>query len=494
MTRSTARRVLRVDGGTRSRVALAFGATFVGGGVFVLATVSATGRRADASAARTSPAARALEARAGDRASALVELGRRLFFDPSASHSKTKACSSCHDPDHGWSDRRKRGDDDFGTTRRHSQTVLNLPSAAPLHWDGEFDTLEALVYARTGDVRSADGGYGLSGPELLAVTPVATTLARDGLYAEAFEAAFGDPTPTREGLASAIAAFVRTLKSTRSAYDRHAAGDTTAMSPSAVRGLELFRGRAGCAQCHTMDDADASFTDGQFHDTGLSGPDGDPGRGGVTQDGVDRGAFRTPSLRDVAERPPYMHDGRFHKLEDVVRYYAVGCGNGRNDGTIDSRIRPFDAGRSREEVRRDAMDLTAFLGALTSETRPGLTETAWSVRAARTRLRLVWESGAPYRRMVGVSPAGDVVPAPVSSPRSRIEVLPDADGWIEFEPFATTHAEIQLSGGSRPRGGDFVPDTCAQAMLTLVCESELVERSSVDDVGDDTSAVRLELR
>src|SRR5437870_7578067 len=240
---------------------------------------------------------------------ALVELGRRLFFDPGASHSTTVSCASCHSPDRGFADAATLSRDDFGLTQRHSQTVLNLASATPLHWDGEFATIEDLVPARTGDTRSVTGGYAPSGASpqgaTLKVTPVAESLATAGLYSRAFQAAFGDPVPTRERLSQAIAAYVRTLSSTTSAFDRFLCGEA-ALEPEAARGYELFRGRAGCTQCHIAEGARPAFTDSNFHNTGFAlrhpvrrgpGDGSEAGRQRVSSRAEDARAFKTPSLR-----------------------------------------------------------------------------------------------------------------------------------------------------------------------------------------------------
>ena len=153
-------------------------------------------------------------------------------------------------------------------------------------------------------------------------------------------------------IARAIAAYERTLVSRTARFDRWAAGERDAMSPAAVRGYALFAGRAGCARCH----AGWAFSDGAFHDIGL--PDSDSGRGGVTGRDRDAHAFRTPSLRDIGQSPPYMHDGSLPNLAAVVDHYAK------------------DAVPRRRALARVALtvaersDLVAFLLALTSEAPP----------------------------------------------------------------------------------------------------------------------------
>jgi cytochrome c peroxidase len=364
------------------------------------------------------------------REDALVELGRRLFFDPGASHSTAVSCASCHRPEHGFSDPSPMSADDFGTTARRSQPVLNLAGGAAFHWDGEFTSIEHLVSARTGDTRSIDGGSyrgsDSTDGRTRKVTPVADVLAKAGLYGEGFQAAFGDAQPTRERLAAAVAAYVRTLRSTESAFDRYRAGDAEALTPAARRGLHLFEGRGGCSQCHTVEGARPTFTDERFHNTGLAHRrngganarrqaarnavvDPQDGRRAVSKRDGDARAFKTPALRDVALRAPYMHDASHPTLDAVVRYYATECGK-TGDPAMDPLLKPFDEGKPAEEVNRDVADLVAFLNSLTGSTRAGLAASAWALRAPRMRLRLLDPKGCP--------PAKTSPPRPSTSSRT----------------------------------------------------------------------------
>jgi cytochrome c peroxidase len=416
----------------------------------------------------------------------LVELGRRLFFDPGASHSTAVSCASCHRPEHGFSDPNPLSMDDFGTTTRRSQPVLNLASGVAFHWDGEFTSIEHLVFARTGDTRTVTGGYrGSDSTDGLTrkVVPVAEVLAKAGLYGEGFQAAFGDAQPTRERLAAAVAAYVRTLQSTESAFDRFRTGATDALTPAARRGLHLFQGRAGCAQCHSVEGARPLFSDERFHNTGLAqrrsggrrvaagrgvaAPDPQDGRRAVSKREGEARAFKTPSLRDVALRAPYMHDASHPTLDAVVRYYALECGK-TGDTAIDPLLKPFDEGKPPEEVERDIADLVAFLNSLTGATRAGLATSAWSQRADRMRLRLVDLKGEPYCGPVAVAPAGDPLPTSTPQPVTPLHLQPDAQGWIELTPFAATHVSIDVPGANlRAASGGFVPDTCREGTVTL---------------------------
>jgi cytochrome c peroxidase len=448
------------------------------------------------------------DARPRDEGSA-AELGRRLFFDPAVGRTGRRSCASCHDPDHGYSVPEPYSLDDMGPTRRRSSPLVDVHAAPSLHGDGEFSSVEDLVRARIGFVRprsqnryhttfasavlgpEGHGGIlGLPDPDdaerpfgshpldLNLLPDVGRTLEAAGRYADAFTLAFGTPRVTTERIATAVAAYVATLRSGEAPIDRHLAGDASALDASARRGLDLFRGRAGCVACHRMGPGRPTFTDQEFHDTGVAWktiqaatPPGsrpfdadrvegaDAGRAGVTTASPDRRAFRTPTLRDVARHGPFMHDGTLATLEDVVRHYAGG-GAGADDRQ-DPRIRGFSASED------DVADLVAFLHALTSDRRPGLPVVAWGVRAPRARLRLVDANREPLAGWrVGLVPEGDLVPGREEATRS-IEVETDELGRFEAPASPRTHWRLVLPDGLEPRGGPLVPDTCARADLVV---------------------------
>ncbi len=460
-----------------------------------------------------------------------VELGRRLFFDPAVSKSGDNSCASCHEPAHGFSSPKKRNFDDFSSTRRHSQTLLDAADGQAFHWDGEFRTVAELVTARLGDLTrtsarsrrpGAPSSYGGSpttpgptptppffdpeepppttgeetatdverilthgeGPtttagrngEAIPSPAVADRIEEDGRYADGFQAAFGSPRVTVARIAQAIQAYVETIRSTDSAYDRYVAGERSALSEAARRGLALFRGRAGCVTCHRMDGLRARFTDESFHNTGVSAhmvlgrptttvaraitPDllakRDPGRAPFTRVAGDEGAFKTPTLRDVALRPPYMHDGGFKTLEDVVRYYVKGA---TPDPRLDERIKPFKADE------RDVADLVAFMESLSGDVRPGLAPTAGR-RADRIRLRVEDRAGKPVAGMrIVATPDGDVVPAEGSM--EPVTVVTDGNGVVTLDPGPRTHLRLSLPGGLRPQQGAWIPDTCGFLRLRV---------------------------
>ena len=190
--------------------------------------------------------------------------------------------------------------------------------------------------------------------------PMDALLARlraDRGYRGAFRRAFLDGV-TAPNLARALASYLRTIRSGNSPVDRYRAGDTAALSLAARRGLAVFMGRANCATCHLG----AGFTDERFHNTGVAAGSGDLGRYGVSGREEDRGAFKTPTLREVARSAPYMHDGSLPTLEEVVAFYDRG---GVPNARLDPEIRPL--GLSPQEKQ----DLLAFLRALGSGSTAG---------------------------------------------------------------------------------------------------------------------------
>jgi cytochrome c peroxidase len=159
-------------------------------------------------------------------------------------------------------------------------------------------------------------------------------------------------------LRDALASYVRTILSGNSAFDRYMGGDISALSVAEQSGLRLFTGKAGCANCHIG----SNFTDERFHNTGA-GKGSDAGRFSVTGRLEDRGAFKTPSLRDAGLTPPYMHDGSLATLEDVIEFYDKG---GRGNAQLDPDIRPLHL------TGQDKTALASFVRALNGTVRDGL--------------------------------------------------------------------------------------------------------------------------
>lgn len=279
---------------------------------------------------------------------ARAQLGKTLFFDPRLSGSGWISCASCHNPALSWSDGLAKG---YGhgmrTLGRRTPTVQNLAWTPALFWDGRAESLE----------EQALGPIAAEGEMNLPLNQVAPKLRSIPGYLPLFQKAYpGEPVGPRT-VAKALATYERTLISGEAPFDRWVRGDERALSDPAKRGFSLFVGKAGCAKCHS----EWRFSDDSFHNIGLGGSD--PGRGALLPDiEILQRAFKTPTLRNVAERAPYFHDGSATTLEEVVDHYNQG---GRVRGASLSReIVPL--GLSSGEKR----DLIVFLKSLSDQPRP----------------------------------------------------------------------------------------------------------------------------
>lgn len=271
-----------------------------------------------------------------------IALGRTLFFDPSLSASGMVSCATCHDPRYGFEDRHARSTGVAGKPLgRHSPTAVNMAWASTFFWDGRADTLEEQAL---GPITS-DAEMGMVPEDLVA------TLMEQPAYREAFTAAFPGETISVEHLGKAIAAFERTLVSANSPFDAWIAGDEAAISDAAKRGFVLFNTDGNCASCHSG----WNFTDDSFHDIGLRSED--IGRFKVLELDSMKRAFKTPGLRDIVERAPYMHSGDIATLEEVVAHYDHGF---VHRDSLSELIQPLGL------TAQQQSDLVAFLKTLSS--------------------------------------------------------------------------------------------------------------------------------
>jgi cytochrome c peroxidase len=246
---------------------------------------------------------------------AKIELGKQLFFDNRLSGSGKMSCSTCHLPEQAFTDGRAHSTKDDGKENsRNAPTMFNVGYHDRLYWDGRAKGLEANVLAAW---KGQIGGK----PE-----EVAKALAAVPEYGKAFQDAFGGP-PSETTIVHALSSFLRTLRSGNSPYDRWQAGDQKAVSDAAKQGFELFRGKAGCFLCHHPL-PDGLFTDRQFHNTGIGMSAEKPDVGAAAKvafdDETKTGAFKTPSLRDVAKTAPYFHDGSVKTLREAVVLMSKG--------------------------------------------------------------------------------------------------------------------------------------------------------------------------
>lgn len=285
-----------------------------------------------------------------------IRLGRRLFYDPKLSVDNTVSCASCHNPGTGFADRRRVSDGVGGKKgTRNAPTVLNAVYYPLQFWDGRAAHLEEQA---AGPIANP---VEMNHP----LDACSQRLNSDASYRALFEKAFGPGPVTNDKVTMAIASFERTLVTGNSPFDRYQfGGDKKAMTAEAIRGLALFQDakKANCAVCHTIEKGHALFTDGKFHNIGVgldaSGEITDVGRFALTKIEADKGAFKTPTLRNISQTGPYMHDGSQKTLREVVDFYV---GGGSSNPHLDKEIRELKL------TARERADLVAFLEALTGE-------------------------------------------------------------------------------------------------------------------------------
>nr|WP_274380689.1 cytochrome c peroxidase [Alloalcanivorax marinus] len=290
-------------------------------------------------------------------------MGETLFFDPRLSGSGQIACASCHDPEWGWADGREVP---YGHDRqrghRNTPSVANAAFQQAQFWDGRAATLRDQVLIPITNPQEMHGTLDAA---------VASINAVPG-YAGLIHDAFGDATLDPRRLADALGAYLATITTGSTRFDLFYGGDADALSEAEIRGLDLFRSRAGCMNCHHG----PLFTDGGFHNLGLhfyGSKNEDLGRYAVTGRPEDVGAFKTPGLRNVMETGPWMHNGKFRKMHGILSIYNAGGAHPRpkDDQQGDPLfpvtsplLKPLDL--SQEELA----DLEAFLHSLDNKKTP----------------------------------------------------------------------------------------------------------------------------
>jgi cytochrome c peroxidase len=271
-----------------------------------------------------------------------VALGKQLFFDPRMSGEGKTACASCHRPEHGFTE-------GAAHPGRACPTLWNAGYLDKLFWDGTAPSLERAA-AGMWRFALAPGKSGQPGTAEV----VARLNGIDGYRAQ-FQSVFAEEATT-ENVPKALAAFLRTLVTTRSRWLRFRDGDAKALSGNTRRGWALFDGKARCTRCHNG----ALLTDQQFHNAGIgmSAEKPDLGRGNIVREDRYRGAFKTPTLVDIPRTGPYFHDGSAATLEEAVDVMA---GGGRANPYLDAALTPVKL------TARERAALLAFLRALTVE-------------------------------------------------------------------------------------------------------------------------------
>jgi cytochrome c peroxidase len=324
-----------------------------------------------------------------------VDLGRRLFHERRLSRDASMACASCHDPKRSFTNGKKVGKGVRGVRgTRNVPTIVNRAWGKSFFWDGRAATLEEQVLQpilhrdeldmtaeRVVAVATSDryrsrfiAAFGSEAREPIgsatqgrpsssgSVHPTALKpKAHPPGFIDPYDGLNVDAARTLRQVALALAAYVRTIQVGDSPYDRYVAGSRSALSDSARRGLDIFRGKGGCTACHVG----PTLSDEDFHNTGVAWRTGvltDEGRARVTRVAADRGAFKTPTLREVARTAPYMHDGSFATLPEVIAFYDRG---GSPNPGLDRQLRPLKL------TSAEKQDLLAFLHSVSGKSRDG---------------------------------------------------------------------------------------------------------------------------
>lgn len=282
-----------------------------------------------------------------------AELGWLLYFDKRLSSDLSVSCASCHAPEKAFTDGEAVSTGIKGQKGgRSAPTVINRFYSTLQFWDGRADSLEEQAKGPIANPiemtaeKTADKAHEGSVSRLKAVPG----------YVSRFKKVFESDKIDINQVAKAIATFERTVYSGNAPFDRYKNGDKAAMSKEQIRGMDIFYNKVACDSCHIG----FNFTDDSYVNIGIGMDKKDPdlGRYVVTKRDEDRGAFKTPTLRDIEHTGPYMHDGRFKTLEEVVEHYDKG---GIKNDYLDSRLKPLKL------TKQDKSDLVAFLKALSGE-------------------------------------------------------------------------------------------------------------------------------
>ena len=275
--------------------------------------------------------------------SARVKLGKKLFFDKRLSGPNKISCSTCHNPEKGWSDGLPTAKGlNNKTLSRATPTIINSGYNRVHMWDGRFRTLE-------------DQALGpMSSPEEMGqdLEKLVDELLEDESYRLMFKQAYPGEKVDKNTVAKALAIFERTIISDNTPFDQWVKGDENAISQSAKNGFKLFEGKAACSKCHS----DYNFTDDSFHNIGLK-DNKDQGRYVIRKVKILKGAFKTPTLREIAKTAPYMHNGSYNTLMEVIDHYDRG---GDVKENLSPDIEPLNL------TREEKQDLVEFMKSLST--------------------------------------------------------------------------------------------------------------------------------
>jgi cytochrome c peroxidase len=319
------------------------GTALLAGAITLLLTVTADASRYD----RYLRPAKAPEPAHNVGNPARVALGKTLFFDPRLSGSNWISCASCHNPSRGWSDGLPTGlGHGMQVLKRATPALLNCGFNTTLMWDGRAPSLEEQALGPIAN--EAEMNQDLPG--------LVRKLSAIAGYRPLFNAAYPGEGISEKTIGKAIAAYERTILSGESPFDRWRRGDARAVDASVKRGFTLFEGKGKCVKCHEG----FNFTDNGFHNLGLKSANGEEDVGRFAQRRVKAayGAFRTPTLRDVELTAPYMHNGIYGTLEEVVEHYDRG---GDVTGNLSPNMTPL------ELTAQEKADLVNFMKSLTGK-------------------------------------------------------------------------------------------------------------------------------
>ena len=326
-----------------------------------------------------------------------IELGRMLFFDKDLSLNKSTSCATCHRPDHGFAEPRKVSVSANGTNQhRNAPSVVNSGFLTTVMWDGRFPSLENQAL----DPFRVNGDMGID------ISDALDTIDSKADYKQLFLKAYGAP-PNADNLGKALASFQRSLLSGNTRFDRYLfGGESNALTELEIQGYQLFLVKASCINCHdifhksvnSLGGQIATFTDNRFHNLGVGYANGemqDTGRFTKTLNEGDFGAFKTPTLRNVALTAPYMHDGSIATLEDVVTFYNQG---GIANPKLSVGIKQLLLSTQEKAA------LVAFLKSLTDTNLANLANVAKEQHRDATKVDAVNVGNATLRKAVGIHP------------------------------------------------------------------------------------------
>lgn len=279
-----------------------------------------------------------------------IALGKKLFFDKLLSKNNTQSCASCHNPKKAFTDETRFSDGVDGVFgKRNSMPLYNLAWNFDdrFTWDGKELSLERQAFEPVRNLIEMHSIW----------TEVEKKLQKHPEYPILFKQAFGTSKIDSTLVTKAIAQFERTLISANSKFDKHLLGEAQ-LTPEELNGFNVFmdENKGDCFHCHGSNN-NPLWTDNKFHNNGLDNIFTDLGFGKVTGDSNDNGKFKTPSLRNLAFTAPYMHDGRFSTLEEVINHYSEGL---KSSSTIDPLMKKLDKGGV-QLTEKDKEDLKAFL-------------------------------------------------------------------------------------------------------------------------------------